>query len=212
MRTQLTIRDGVISVGIAIPLSAFPGLVEEHPRHYNATPPVEALGQELLRSDMSPALLPPFIREVCRWGGYSGVAGRVLKQNTLPDIEAAFGHAISLLQRAAPDHAGALTAINALNGLGRPSFASKLLRFLFPETCPILDSVNQSLGYPATPHGYARFAHDCGAIASALEQAGVPNPLGRPGNRWFVGEVDMAIFAYLRGWDGQTSPETIDGR
>jgi hypothetical protein len=51
-----------------------------------------------------------------------------------------------------PPRRAALAAVNQLCCLGRPSFASKHLRFLRPEHCPVLDSVlATTLGYRSSP-------------------------------------------------------------
>jgi len=115
-------------------------------------------------------------------------------------IKERFREASHVLNQQSPDIKTALGALNTIKGLGTPSFSSKQLRFLFPEICPILDSITKSLGYTFTPDGYERFAQDCASIARALEKATIPNPISRPSDTWFVGEIDMAIFAYLNGW------------
>jgi hypothetical protein len=197
---KLTIQGDTVSFETKITLTDFPQLVTAHLRQYLNTRQLEELGQELLASGFSDEILEPFIRRVCYWGGYSGIAGRVFKRNALADIRHHFGRAATALHQDVPDLKAALQAINAIKGLGTPSFSSKQLRFLFPDLCPILDTVTKSLGYPFNAEGYAQFAMDCATIARTLETAEIPNPRNRPNNRWFVGDIDMALFAYLNGW------------
>lgn len=200
MRMNLTIQNDVVSFETKIPLADFPHLVEEHMRHYRDTRPLEIFGKELLVRDFPLAELEQFIRRVCHWGGYSGIAGRIFNRNSIVDIRQIFLKVARLFDQESPDIKAALQKINTIKGLGTPSFSSKQLRFLFPETCPILDSINKSLGYAFNPEGYEQLAKDCAIVALALEKAAIPNPMNRPNNKWFVGEIDMAIFAYLNGW------------
>ena len=57
--------------------------------------------------------------------------------------------------------------------------------------------VASGLGYATTPRGYARLASDCQAVAASLKSLGLLNPM-RDSNDWFVGDVDMALFAGLQ--------------
>jgi hypothetical protein len=202
---KLTIQSGVASFETKIALADFPPLVNAHLSQYLDTPELEILGQELLASGFSDEILEQFIRRVCYWGGYSGIVGRVFKRNTLADIKLHFGRAATALHQDVPDLKAALQAINTIKGLGTPSFSSKQLRFLFPDRCPILDTVTKSLGYQFNAEGYAQFATDCATIARTLEMAAIPNPRNRPNNRWFVGNIDMALFAYLNEWTNEPS-------
>lgn len=200
MRMNLTVQNDVVSFETKIPLVDFPHLVEEHTRHYRDTQVLERFGQELVARDFPLPDLEQFIRQVCSWGGYSGIAGRIFNRNSTVDIRQCFVKVVRFFDQPTPDFKAALRELNAIKGLGTPSFASKQLRFLFPETCPILDSINKSLGYTFNPEGYEQLAKDCAIIARSLEQAAIPNPMNRSHNKWFVGEIDMAIFAYLNGW------------
>jgi len=197
---NLTIQGATVSFETKIALADFPRLVNAHLRQYLDTQQLEELGQELVMGGFSDETLEPFIRRVCDWGGYVGIAGRVFKNNVLADIRRHFEQAITALHQDIPDLKAALQAINTIKGLGQPSFSSKQLRFLFPDRCPILDSVTRTLGYRYTADGYVQFATDCATVARALETAAIPNPRNRLNNRWFVGDIDMALFAYLNGW------------
>jgi hypothetical protein len=169
-------------------------------RHYRDPRQLEIFGQELLVYDFPVDKLEQFIRQVCSWGGYSGIAGRIFNHNSPIDIRQRFIEAAHILSQEPTDTKAALREINTIKGLGTPSFSSKHLRFLFPETCPILDSVNKSLGYTFNTEGYEQLVKDCATIADALEKAAISNPMNRPNNIWFAGDVDMALFAYLKGW------------
>jgi len=199
MRMHLAMQGDEASFETKISLAAFPHLVEEHMRYYRDPRQLEIFGQELLAYDFPADKLEQFIRQVCSWGGYSGIAGRIFNRNSPIDIRQRFIEAAYILSQESPDIKAALREINIIKGLGTPSFSSKHLRFLFPETCPILDSVNKSLGYTFNAEGYEQLVKDCATIAGALEKAAIPNPMNRPNNRWFAGEIDMALFTYLNG-------------
>jgi hypothetical protein len=102
------------------------------------------------------------------------------------------------LESDAPDISSALQEVNRIRGLGTPSFASKHLRFLRPDLCPILDSiVSARLSYPFNRHGYQALASDCGMTAASLQYHQVENPRHRNGNKWHISDVEMAIVSYL---------------
>lgn len=181
-------------------LADFPDLVRAHLKNVPNTAEWEQLGQTVLDSEFEFEGLKKFIRNVCYWGGFAGVGGRVIKNNSCEVIIEKFRVARGYMTQEKPDKANALQAINELKGLGTPSFASKHLRFLWPQFCPVLDSNTTKLGYDFTPEGYAKFAEDCEAIAKALMDRKIENPIGERSDQWFVSEIDMALFAQLRGW------------
>jgi len=79
------------------------------------------------------------------------------------------------------------------------SFASKHLRLLRPDLCPVLDNIlSEKLGYPLNTRGYRRFAKDCRRAARVLERHGVSNPLGRDGGAWFAADVEMAFYVHVK--------------
>jgi hypothetical protein len=190
-----------ISFGqIDISLSEFAGLVERHLEAVSNTVQLEADASSLA-GNMDAALLDSFIRGVCRWGGYPGIAGRILKQNDVGYLQDRFALALAALNSVGPDAdraRDALVALNGIKGLGTPSFASKHLRFLNPRICPVLDRViHRNCGYTFGPNGYSAYAKDCAAVAATLDAAGIPDPFpGRSG--WFAADVDAAIFAHIR--------------
>ncbi|WP_175607362.1 hypothetical protein [Deinococcus marmoris] len=93
----------------------------------------------------------------------------------------------------------AIKEVVDIPGLGI-SFGSKHLRFLYPEFCPVLDVNTVKLGYEQTPQGYQKFAQDCRLIANTLTERGTPNPFPERPKKWFVSDIDMALFARLSGW------------
>jgi hypothetical protein len=190
------------SNGIA--LDAFSELLRLHLERTRGTGDLEAQARRVASAGFPPADLEVFIRGVCTWGGYPGIAGRVLARNARDDIVTAFRQAYRELAADRSGHesaAAALSEINRIKGLGAPSFASKHLRFLAPSQCPVLDSlIATTCGYPLTVSGYARYAEDCATIAGALEAEGVRNPLPGSPDVWRVADVDAAVFASIRAW------------
>lgn len=201
---QLIERDDSISFETRIPLANFSSLVNWHldnvPEN-NAlkTLDLESQGKSLIATDFSNDELKHFICQVCHWGGYAGISGRVLKNNESETIRSQFLAAYADLKKGSQHVGDALSKLNHLSGLSTPSFASKHLRFLSPENCPVLDAKVAKLGYNFTPRGYQTYADDCQRISGILEERGITNPIPQRNGEWFVGDVDMAIFAYLNG-------------
>jgi hypothetical protein len=69
-----------------VPLSSFPGLLQTFLNKYPSTPGIEKLGAALAERDFPEKETTEFVRKVCEWGEYPGVAGRVLKRNSTQDI------------------------------------------------------------------------------------------------------------------------------
>ena len=190
----------------AIPLTEFTGLVEKHLSTVPETRDLERECARLRAVDFSEPELERFIRRVCRWGGYAGTAGRVINQNPSKKIREQFRSANSALEMNPPNVTGALHEINRIKHLGRPSFASKHLRCLRPDVCPILDSiVSEKLNYAYNVRGYGQLSKDCLRVAEALQALGIPNPMSRENHRWFAADVEMALFAHLKGLQGSTN-------
>jgi hypothetical protein len=150
------------------------GFMKKEPR----TQVVEQQAQQLVKSDFRPDVLHNFIKAVCGWGGYSGIAGRVIKNNNGTKLSDAFRSAHSRAN--ARDDLPAINSLLELNGFG-VSFASKHLKFLAPENAVVLNSIiSKRLGYKPTPEGYKAFLNDCRrilerAIACRLPYHGVGN-------------------------------------
>jgi hypothetical protein len=161
---------------------------------------LEEKAKQLTKKNFEISLLSDFIRDVCRWGNYAGIASRIFMQNAINDIREKFIGAWRILVNDRPDVRKALIRINEIKNLGKPSFASKHLRFLRPQFCPVLDSViRNGVGiYSENAMGYEKFSRDCWEIANVLEQNGIINPNGREDGKWFAADIEMAIYRYLR--------------
>ncbi len=176
--------------------SDFTRLVEYHLDEWLGTRELEHEASRLCAVGFPEKQLASFIKRVCEWGNYPGIAGRVLKNNDPLMIRRQFTGATNALNSDIPDVQGALRRIKQIHSLGT-SFASKHLRFLRPDVCPVLDSIiSKNLGYDE--HGYKQFSDDCLRIAKTLQQHGVCNPMGRESGKWFAADVEMALFTYLR--------------
>ncbi len=160
-----------------IPYSEFPKLLNAHLARNKNTPALEAKGYALRTSrTIKWAELEAFIKEVCGWGDYSGISGRVIKNNSQSLIMNSVRDAISKLGSTPPDLIGALNSMLQIEELG-VSFASKHLRFLLPEHCPVLDSIlSYRLFYELSPDGYKSFAAACAGIADEINAATVACP------------------------------------
>lgn len=141
--------------------------------------------------------LTDFVKTVCWWGRYSGIAGRVLKENDLDKIRARLSAAKAAVEQEIPDLQTAIREVRALKELGL-SFASKHLRLLWPQHCPVLDSqLHEQLGYPMNSTGYITFAQDCREVAAHLKGKGVSNPARDGQPQWYVADVEAAVFVLL---------------
>ena len=189
-----TVNNSVFAGAQAIPFADFPRWHAHHLQRVAGTQQLEHDGAALLAAGFPFPQLRTFIRAVCHWGGYAGIAGRILNRNTAQDITARFSGTTPAFACAQPA-ASALVSLNHLSDLGTPSFASKHLRFIRPDICPVLDSLlSQSLGYRFTAAGYQSFSTDCCSAAVQLSAAGVALPTGNP---WRAADVEMSIFACL---------------
>jgi hypothetical protein len=199
MKTGITISNGNVFFGsrITIPVTAFPQLLRDHLIENPSTPTIERLGQRLGEIDFPRDETAEFVRQVCNWGGYPGIAGRVLKNNRIDQICGALRGALSDLE--AGSVFKALCRVNAISGLGTPSFASKHLRFLRPGICAVFDSIlRDSLAIPFDPAGYHRFCADCASLARALVVNQIPCPASRDGGTWFAADAEGALYIFAR--------------
>jgi len=194
----LQVTDQAILVaGASLEPATFPGLVGRHPRLEQALG-LEAQAQRLLALDFSEGQLADFIRAVCRWGGRPKTAEWVLGGNPWPELQRRFERAIDALMGDTPNLQFALRQLTKIRYLGA-SFASKHLRLLRPDLCPVLDGLlSEHLDYPLNARGYRRFARDCRRVAEALEQHKVSNPVPRPSGVWFVADVEMALYVQVK--------------
>lgn len=197
---RASIDSALVRFETSLLTTDFPRLVQAHLTKVSNTLAYEQLGQAVIDQDFDWIVLRDFIFKVCRWGGYSGIAGRIINQNAPEHIRTQFIQAHTHMTSATPDVGAALQAINQIKQLSTPSFASKQLRFLYPHVCPVLDQIIVGLGYSFTSIGYQAFAADCAAIAIALAEQHIENPIARPSKQWFAGDIDMALFAHLNSW------------
>lgn len=186
--------------GIPIPLSDFPDLVRRHQERFPNTRDIEVLGERVAKEDFRPAAVGEFVREVCRWGRHAGIGARVLGRNSLESIAGSLREAYCLLQSDPSRPDAAIAKVNALWGLGRPSFASKHLRFLRPDICPVLDSILRNmLPYSFDAKGFARFSRDCVELAKTLSAGSLQGLDHRPNKGWLAADVEASLYAYAKG-------------
>lgn len=193
--------------GFTIPYSHFPRRAASHLAAVQNTQSLEASGSRL-RLALNAAALDTFIGDVCRWGGYAGIAGRIRKNNAPALILSQFQSAISNLNR--NNVQGAIQDLNLISGLGTPSFASKHLRFLAPELAGVLDRlVHDALQeYLFDSAGFQQYCSDFAIIANHVNVLATQNnPLSptvvphRPNAQyWLPSDCDMVIFATIQGF------------
>jgi hypothetical protein len=196
---KLRLEGDTAFFGVAVPLDRFESLALEHFRQVPGTSAVEAEARQLVVDGVPELAVADFVKHVCYWGGYSGVWGRVVRDNTRRAIREALVEAMRHLDRVPPSLVGALASVNRVKGLGQVSFASKHLRFLRPDLCPVFDSYLQAaLPYPYDPIGYASFAEDCRRLGQVLTERGAINPWPSRDGKWFAADVEAAVFSFVR--------------
>lgn len=193
---NLNIFADRVYIGVSVELDSFPKMIESHGNNFQDTLTIEERYESLARSPIENFdSIANYIKDVSRWGNYAGVGGKVLKYNAEETIIEVFEKVRQILIEGNPNLELALSTINGLYGLGTPSFASKHLRFLRPEECPVYDRIlTNVLPYSFNPVGYARFARDCKAISNELCSKKIKNPV-RESGLWYVGDVEAAIFS-----------------
>lgn len=184
--------------GIEFRFSLIPELAQKHIKANPYTRDIEELGRNLIATDFPEEEVKEFVKKVCGWGGYAGIGGRVLTRNSLSSICTSLRTAIKHINRDVPQLSQALKEINTLSALGTPSFASKHLRFLCPDLCPVFDNLlREALPYSFDPLGYAAFAQDCLQIATQLTRTGIRNPFNRPNGRWSAADIEAALYTQV---------------
>jgi hypothetical protein len=179
----------------SIVITELPALLQRFIRSEPTTQDLETFAASVIAGGFTADDTADFVRRVCRWGGYAGVAGRVLKNTEIATLRASL--AVATTDAHAGKAGSALRQLMELKGLAL-SFASKHLKFLAPDRAVVLDSVVSShLGYPLTYSGYADFLADCHTLRDMAQQLGVEYPgWGKDG--WRVSDIEMAIFEKLR--------------
>lgn len=97
------IRNEQVFFGLVLPFADFPALVDAHTKAFRRTPAIEASGQQLCEAEFPEEALASFVKSVCAWGNYPGIAGRVLKRNSLPEIQTVLKRLPGGRSRCAPD-------------------------------------------------------------------------------------------------------------
>jgi hypothetical protein len=92
----------------------------------------------LARNNFPDKELEEFIRCACKWGGYSGIAQRVINRNRPESLASLFRAARTAAHDG--DVVAALEQLLQVKQLGI-SFASKHLKFLAPNQAVVLDRV-----------------------------------------------------------------------
>jgi len=161
------------------------------------TAEIERRASDLVKSNFANKDdLRDFIRTVCNWGGYPGIAGRILKGSRIERIAATFQKAYRQAQGG--NVVEALKTLQQTKSLRGVSFASKHLKFLAPEKAVVLDSIlSGRLGYRMDVDGYARFLNDCNTILHHILAEEVKYT-GWATSGWRVSDVEMAIFAKVK--------------
>jgi hypothetical protein len=181
--------------GLEIKASDFPNLVGP----YQRTKELEKFGFNIFNGNSGIDQLETFIHQVCNWGNRPGIAANVLSHNSAFAIEKAFRNAIIELHRSKPSLSTAMGELNRINYLGKPSFASKHLRFLRADICPVFDDIIvQNSIYDNNEYEYETFAEECLEIAARIERLGIINPICRIHAKWYAAEVEIAIYHYLK--------------
>jgi hypothetical protein len=196
----LKINFEEVIFGMKINVSELPSLVDRYLINdkTRSTPELEENGKSLIANDFPERDLTKFIENICKWGGYQGIATRVLKQNQKSNLREKFVSAVNQLNNDPPNRKKALDSILNINQLNI-SFGSKHLRFLRPDICPALDKkISGMLGYVLNLGGYERFASDCQLIANKLEKLKINNPLKREKRKWYIADIEIALFQNIR--------------
>jgi hypothetical protein len=188
--------------GTVIHLDEFPQLLARFQHNVPSradkptTPEIERRAADLAKGNFGENDLQIFIRTVCSWGGYEGIAGRVFKYNRIEQLAVIFRKAHQQAQNG--EVVEALQTLQQIRHLGSVSFASKHLKFLAPERAVVLDSIiSKRLAYPMNPKGYQDFWNDCNTILQHIDAANLEYT-GWGASGWRISDVEMAITAKLR--------------
>jgi hypothetical protein len=178
-----------------IELSEFPILLKRFRKRVPQTERIERKAAQLIGAEFDKKALKDFVGAVRLWGGYAGIAARVINNNQHSSLSRLFRKAHAKASSGMVCQ-GLETLLNAKE-LG-VSFASKHLKFLVPESAVVLDSVIcQNLGYAKTPAGYQDFLDDCHAILERITTDKVKYT-GWSASGWRVCDVETAIYEKLK--------------
>ena len=164
-------ETGVNVAGRRIAFPEFPLFLLAHLANVPATVETEDIARRVIAGDFLDADVPTFVRAVCNWGGYAGIAGRVLGRNEPRKLSEAFRAAVADIAAGVDI---AVARLLSLHGLG-VSFASKHLRFLSPQACAILDSKMAAVGgFEQSPAGLAEYSCLCRTLGARPFSTGFP--------------------------------------
>jgi hypothetical protein len=190
----LQINGELKIVRLSIKLTEFPSLLKQHLDSDPETIKMEKLGIAYIANGFKLNETEEFVRKVCKWGNYAGVAGSVLKHNALDFIQQQLKKAYEF--NLSDNFLEAITSVKRINCLA-VSFGSKHLKFLNPDRAVVLDRIiSERLGYPHSELGYVEFLKECISIRDILNNANVV--ASAPHLLWRVSDVEMAIFMRLR--------------
>jgi hypothetical protein len=178
----------------------FPELLRRFLDDNPLTLALEDFGVQLQEHNFPLDACHDFVWHVCEWGGGRGyrIRRNVLVFNTLEEIATASRKASDALANEPRNIGNALEIIDGLYGFD-VSFASKYLRFLCPEFCPVLDSIiSERLFFRRSTIGYRMFSEFCGVVANELNNANTEHPVASREGQWFRADVEASIFTYFR--------------
>jgi hypothetical protein len=179
----------------------FTGLVQRHLGQVADTREIESDTERMQRAQRPDEEWKDFVKQVIVWGGgRHRILGRVMDSNSPSTIRNTLQEAARKLSEVPPNIGDSLDVVQWINGLG-VSYGSKVLRFLRPDICPVLDSrISEEAGYSNDSSGYCQYAFNASKIARFLETNSIGNPMQRSQGAWFAGDVDMALYAKIQGW------------
>lgn len=186
-------QSGFSFISLTIQLDEIDTLVKERDNAY-ADPPrkvVEQIGRNLLvNGTWSRTDVDRFVEAVFRWGKGDRNLARVKNSPQLAELLRRSSDRVGRSENDAAEVADAIWELSDnVQQLG-PSFASKLLRFLYPNDVVIYDSIIRTgLGLPEEPRGYIAFHNACKTIQDGLADKGTHVDLS---------DVEAAVFMKLR--------------
>ena len=177
-------------------IEKIPYLLGCHQKQYPGADEVEGLAEKLIVGGFKSKESKKFVEEVCDWAGKTGnrVRGQVIPKNTPEQIAYALCEGYKSASKGCV--AEGVGCISSLHGLGQ-SFASKMLRFIFPEGAVILDSIIcKRCVYASNILGYKKFLKCChNLLDQAKESQKLPADFK---NNLRVCDIEAALFIYVQ--------------
>ncbi|MCE4058716.1 hypothetical protein LXM60_00640 [Pandoraea sputorum] len=176
---------------------------------------ISSLERRFSNLEVTPAQAPIYlIREMIHWGGSQN---GVLEKFELQLGTYNLAHAFELIREGLNDPGKAISAALDIPGMGL-SYASKLLRFLRPETYGALDSQIRKFllesrkelpflnviydgNRNSMVNGYVKFIAMLKELKASLEDAAVPRPsMTEERLTWRASDIEMALFQRSIEW------------